>query len=313
MGDPSPFHFWMDWGVQAVVGAGTLLVAGAAVFADSIKAKFVRLSIDVDSIHGTYQPFVKVVKQGDQIIGKSDSIPARFYRLRVTNGSRRFPAHRTTVWLLKIDHHETDGTWRGEIPLTWQHEDFLPGPRVIGEHPAFADLFSISSEGALTIQVRNPPVGLKHIFRGPCELWLTVQARSDESSSEEYRFHIRWDGNWDPIVERMKVDFEGRKMRHRRSFRSWLNAIGLSLGILGVIFIFVWGPPQPSFERGDAITASDNTRLSDGRTVAQRDRDIAAEEQYYKLMSRIGLGLILVGFVVQLANEVLPQDRPPSR
>ena len=35
MSNPSPFHFWMDWGVQAVVGVGTLLVAGAAIFADA--------------------------------------------------------------------------------------------------------------------------------------------------------------------------------------------------------------------------------------------------------------------------------------
>ena len=104
-------------------------------------------------------------------------------------------------------------TWRGEIPLTWQHEDFLPGPRVIGEHPALCALFTISSEGVLTIQARNPPVGLKQTFNGGCELWVTVQARSDESSSDEYHVHIKWDGNWDSDVERMKVEFQGRKMK----------------------------------------------------------------------------------------------------
>ena len=213
----------------------------------------------------------------------------------------------------RLDHHEADSAWRGEIPLTWQHEDFLPGPRVIGEHPAFADLVSISSEGALTIQMRNPPVGLKQVFRGPCELWLTVQARGDEGSSDEYRFHIKWDGIWDPVVERMKVEFKGRRMRHLRSVRRWLNGVGLSLGILGVIFIFVWGPPQPSFERGDPITASGNSRLPDGRTVAQRDTDIAAAEQHYRFMSRFGLSLILVGFVLQFANEILPRNIPHSR
>jgi hypothetical protein len=215
MSDSSPFHFWMDWGVQAVVGAGTLLVAGAAVFADAFKAKFVKLSIMVESIHGVYQPFVKVIMQGDQIVGQSQSIPARYYRLRVQNGSRRFPAHRTTLWLLKIDRSEADNltTWRGEIPLTWQHDDFLPGPRVIGEHRALADLFSISSEGALTIQVRNPPVGLQQTFKGACELWVTVQARSDESSSDEYRVHIKWDGKWDAVTESMKVEFKGRGMK----------------------------------------------------------------------------------------------------
>jgi hypothetical protein len=216
MSDPSPFHFWMDWGVQAVVGAGTLLVAGAAVFADAVRAKLVRLSIAVDSIHGTYQPFVRVIKLGDQIVGQSGtSIPARYYRLRVTNGFPRFPGHRTTLWLLKIDRYEADSlnTWRGEIPLTWQHEDFLPGPRVIGEHPALADLFTISSEGVLTVQVRNPPIGLQQTFKSACELWVTVQARSDESSTDEYRVHIKWDGNWDMTDDRMKVEFKGRRMK----------------------------------------------------------------------------------------------------
>ena len=215
MSEPSPFHFWMDWCVQALVGAGTLLVAGAAVFADAVKAKFVRLSIEVNSIHGAYQPFVKAIKQGDQIVGQSQSIPARYYQLRVTNASRRFPAHRTTLWLLKIDRYKAEflQTWRGEIPLTWQHEDFLPGPRVIGEHPALADLFTISSEGVLTIQVRNPPIGLKQIFKDACELWVTVQARSDESSSDEYRVHIKWDGKWEVDANRMKVEFKGKRMK----------------------------------------------------------------------------------------------------
>jgi hypothetical protein len=214
MSDPSPFHFWMDWGVQAVVGVGTLLVAVAAIFADAIKAKFVSLSISIDSVHGTYQPYVMVMRDGEQVVAQSQGIPARYYHLRVTNGSLRFPAHGTALWLLKIDRYEADNLvkWRGEIPLTWQHEDFIPGPRVIGEHPALADLFAISSEsGALTIQVRNPPVGLKTTFKGACELWVTVQARSDESSSVEYRVHIKWDGTWYQDVERMKVEFKARK------------------------------------------------------------------------------------------------------
>jgi hypothetical protein len=215
--EQSTFHFWMDWGVRAVVGIGTILVAAAAIFADAVKAKFVRLSISVDNVHGTYQPYVVVIKDGEQVVAQSASIPARYYHLRVTNRSRRFPAHRTTVWLLKLELKEKDSleSWRGEIPLAWQHEDFLPGPRVIGEHPSLCDLFSISSQGPgpLTIQVRNPPVGFTQTFKGACEFWVTVQARSDENSSGEYRFHVKWDGNWDPAVEGMKLEFKDRKLK----------------------------------------------------------------------------------------------------
>jgi hypothetical protein len=92
-------------------------------------------------------------------------------------------------------------------------------------------------------------------------------------------------------------------------FRRWLNAAGLFLGIVGVVFIFLWGPPQPSFQRGDPIGASPNTKLPDGRTVAQQDADTVAQEQHYKSMSQIGLGLIFLGFVFQLTNEFLPRNR----
>jgi hypothetical protein len=80
--------------------------------------------------------------------------------------------------------------------------------------------------------------------------------------------------------------------------RRWLNAIGLSLGIVGVVFIFVWGPPQPSFERHEPVYSSSRAH----------EAPAEAEEQRYKCMSRFGLGLILAGFVLQFANEFLPRD-----
>jgi hypothetical protein len=93
-------------------------------------------------------------------------------------------------------------------------------------------------------------------------------------------------------------------------FRRWLNAAGLFLGIVGVVFIFVWGPPQPTFLRGDSITASSNTVIpNDGRTVAQRDADTAAQELHYTHMSQIGLSLILAGFLLQFANEFFRAPR----
>jgi hypothetical protein len=81
-------------------------------------------------------------------------------------------------------------------------------------------------------------------------------------------------------------------------FRRWLNASGLLLGIVGVVFIFVWGPPQPSLERHDPVYSSSRAH----------EASAEAEEQRYKCMSRLGLGLILAGFVLQFANEFLRHD-----
>jgi hypothetical protein len=82
----------------------------------------------------------------------------------------------------------------------------------------------------------------------------------------------------------------------------WLNTIGLILGIVGVVLLFIWGPPQQSFEQGASIGLEDNTKLQDGKTVAQHNEEVAARENRHKCMSRIGLFFIGAGFVFQLCS-----------
>ena len=47
-----------------------------------------------------------------------------------------------------------------------------------------------------------------------------------------------------------------------------LNTIGLSFGMVGVIIIFIFGPPQPNLEEGVRMVVEDGTRLQDGRTAS---------------------------------------------
>jgi hypothetical protein len=80
-----------------------------------------------------------------------------------------------------------------------------------------------------------------------------------------------------------------------------LNTIGLVLGIVGVLIIFEWGPPQPSFDEGVAIGIEPSNVLENGQTVAERDADVRRLKRQYEIMSRVGLGLIGLGFAAQLA------------
>jgi hypothetical protein len=80
----------------------------------------------------------------------------------------------------------------------------------------------------------------------------------------------------------------------------WLNTIGLVLGMLGVVMLFIWGPPQPAFEEGVPRTLLPRTPLTGGGTVGARIEETRREKVVYKWMSRIGLGLIGVGFAFQL-------------
>ena len=79
-----------------------------------------------------------------------------------------------------------------------------------------------------------------------------------------------------------------------------LNTIGLVLSMVGVLFIFKFGPPQPSFDEGVALGLEDGNVLSDGRTVAEHNRDVALLRAKHSRMSKIGLLLVFVGFGFQL-------------
>ena len=79
-----------------------------------------------------------------------------------------------------------------------------------------------------------------------------------------------------------------------------LNSIGLLLGLVGVTFIFIWGPPQPNLEEGISICLEDNTPIDDsGKTAKDHDNEIKKKRERHKLMSKIGLLLVFLGFLFQ--------------
>ncbi|MCW8811088.1 MAG: hypothetical protein OQJ93_02065 [Ignavibacteriaceae bacterium] len=69
-----------------------------------------------------------------------------------------------------------------------------------------------------------------------------------------------------------------------------LNIIGLMFGMFGVVIIFFYGPPQPSFFPYDIIT-DDNIH-----------REILEMRDKYDLYSKIGLVFIGGGFLLQLLS-----------
>jgi hypothetical protein len=191
-------RFWLDWSVQALVAIGTLGAVYAALFGDSFKAKRDKLSISIDNALGVYTPTRVPVMAGGAILRYEES-EARFFQLRVRNASTYFQAHQVDVYLLRIDRLRdglNEEIWKGEIPLIWQHRDYVPGPRTIG-NPANADVFSISPGGLLALQPVIPALSLPMQYREPCELFLTVHARSTEGNSAELCVRVRWDGKWD--------------------------------------------------------------------------------------------------------------------
>jgi len=85
------------------------------------------------------------------------------------------------------------------------------------------------------------------------------------------------------------------------------NTIGLTLGIVGVIFIFIWGPPQPQLEPGISIGLEEATPIDkSGKTVAEYNKEVKTRRTVHEVMSRLGLIFIMIGFGFQLWGTWLP-------
>jgi hypothetical protein len=90
--------------------------------------------------------------------------------------------------------------------------------------------------------------------------------------------------------------------RAQTSTANWLNTIGLTLGMVGVLIIFIWGPPQPDLDEGVKLSLDHATVLRDGTKVSDMEEATRRLKRQHETMSRVGLGLVFVGFAVQLAG-----------
>lgn len=79
-----------------------------------------------------------------------------------------------------------------------------------------------------------------------------------------------------------------------------LNTTGLVLGMVGVVIIFFYGPPQPNLESGVSIGLEDGNPLSDGRTVGQHNEDVEKLRSRHSFCSKAGLVFVFLGFTLQL-------------
>jgi hypothetical protein len=79
-----------------------------------------------------------------------------------------------------------------------------------------------------------------------------------------------------------------------------LNTIGLVLGMLGVVLIFLWGPPQPDLDESVGIALEDATVLADGTKVSDMVAAAKRRKRRHWTIPSIGLFLIFCGFGVQL-------------
>ena len=82
-----------------------------------------------------------------------------------------------------------------------------------------------------------------------------------------------------------------------------LNSIGLLLNIVGVIMLFVWGPPLPNMEGGVGLGLERGTQLGDGWTVADEEKKQLKTRKLHSIMSKVALAIVALGFLFQLVSQ----------
>jgi hypothetical protein len=83
-----------------------------------------------------------------------------------------------------------------------------------------------------------------------------------------------------------------------------LNEAGLLSAIVSGLIIFLWWPPQLSFQ--DYQELARGTTLPDGRTVGEAVVEREQLRRHYQHIARLGLGVVIVGFVLQFVAGLLP-------
>lgn len=78
-----------------------------------------------------------------------------------------------------------------------------------------------------------------------------------------------------------------------------LTLIGLAANMTGAAITFFFGYPQPSHEESVGLALSGGTEISDGFTVDQHVEKVRKRRAAYQLLSRLGLGLMFLGFAFQ--------------
>src|SRR4029077_14283723 len=86
-----------------------------------------------------------------------------------------------------------------------------------------------------------------------------------------WRPHVGW------------AELQRRDLAHREDgginlTARWLNTIGLAFGIVGVLIIFRWGPPQPNFDEAAYLSLV-------GPEAQHNVEDVKRLKRQYQMMS----------------------------
>jgi hypothetical protein len=181
-------NFGGTGGGGAAVAVGTLLAVVVALYVAMRKPKppLLRLKVLREEGEGTE------LNSGEHV---------RYYHLEVWNDERSSTATRVQVYLTLLEelkHGGWEQVWRGNLPLRWRDQDFVPKFQKLGS-ARDCDLCVIGQHSGLSLEPPFWPNSLRRFAyqrNRECTLMLSLQARSNQADSEVIRIQIHWDGIW---------------------------------------------------------------------------------------------------------------------
>lgn len=195
--------------VSVLVAIGTIGSVIVALFGNWIRLKFFPPNLMVRLMD----------KEGEKVDARDMATgqkvdEARYYHLLVSNNRRWFTATNTYVCLVQLEEPAAGGnwrtTWKASVPIHCRNQASNPLKHDIGSDMDF-DICSVWKSGKVQIHPIIAPYNLTTVWKGPCELILSLQARSTEVDSRVVRFRISWDGKWHEGTKEMEDHFTIRE------------------------------------------------------------------------------------------------------
>jgi hypothetical protein len=79
-----------------------------------------------------------------------------------------------------------------------------------------------------------------------------------------------------------------------------ISSAGIILNIIGLIFLFIYGFPQPDFSEGVGLSLEDFTPVGNGKLVKDIKAEAIKKRKKYKVISILCLIAILIGTLMEL-------------
>ncbi len=188
---PSSLAQWF----AAIATSAAVIVA---LFGDFLKAKLFTPHLELSLPNPRGELTTEVTPLGT---GLTNQVNARYYHVRVSNRWRWPVAKDVQIVLVRLEDIGPSGArriiWASDdgVPLRWRLQEIHPLSRIVGRR-ADADLCSARETGSLTLHPMITPNNLPVSRTGRTDIYLSLQARSNEVESQILSVRISWDGLW---------------------------------------------------------------------------------------------------------------------